>query len=59
MSGSRQIDEISKLHGLTMSFSQQVKDIIGKSFIECPKIDNYDDLSNNPDVQLVFFYIYT
>ena len=55
MSNPRPIDEISKLHGLTMSFGRQVQDIIGKSFIACTKLDNYDELSDNPIVQSVAF----
>lgn len=53
MSESRPVDDISKLHALTMSFSNQMRDIIGKSLIECTKLSNYDDISTDPQVQKV------
>lgn len=53
MSESRPVDDISKLHALTMSFSNQMREIIGKSLIECTKLSNYNDLSTDPQVQKV------
>ena len=53
MAEPRPVDDISKLHALTMSFSNQMRDIMGKSLIECTKLSNYSDLSADPQVQKV------
>lgn len=61
MAEPKPVDTISKLHAFTMSFSNQVQEIIGKSLIECQKIENLNDLSTNPQVQKVSvfpFYYY-
>lgn len=53
MAESNPEDSISKLHELTLGFTNQVREIMVQCLIECSKIDNFDNLSANPQVQEV------
>lgn len=53
MAESKPIDSISKLHKYTIEFARQVGEIMEQCLIQCSKVDNYDDLSANPQVQKV------